>query len=600
MEEERVERKLVAIIAGDVAGYSRLMGRDEEGTLRRLKQHRRQIVDPRIAMHHGRIVKVTGDGILIEFASVVDAVRCAVDIQDAMAAANAEVPDDTRIEFRIGINVGDVIIDGDDIYGDGVNVAARLEALAAPGGICVSRIVRDQIRDRLMFGFEDMGEQSVKNIARPIRVFRIRSGAMSVVPPSTVSAATSAVAPARSLAVPQKPSIAVLPFQNMSGDPEQEFFADGMVEDIITGLSRIRGFFVIARNSSFAYKGRSVDVKQVGRELGVRYVLEGSVRKAGNRVRITAQLIDADTGDHIWAERYDRDLTDIFAVQDEITTGVVAIIEPKLYAAEKQRLERKPPGSLDAWGNVVRALWHLGRLEPAEVAAAESILLQAIELDRSYARAQALLAWCLGYRIFFGQLAREAGLPRARTAALASLSLDAEDHWSHFAFGTVHFVGRSPADAAAALRQAIGINPSFALGYSFLGGALVFGGRLEEGLEALDQGIRMSPLDPFNAVALTWRSNAHFFLGDLASGERDARAALRQRPSFPIGLRALAASLAEAGALEDARSALAESFRVEGVQTRPGSAALFRERLPHTNPEYLERYVSALIKAGLQ
>jgi TolB-like protein len=402
------------------------------------------------------------------------------------------------------------------------------------------------------------------------------------------------------LAVPEKPSIAVLPFQNMSGDPEQEFFADGMVEDIITGLSRIRGFFVIARNSSFAFKGRAVDIKQVGRELGVRYVLEGSVRKAGGRVRITAQLIEADTGNHIWAERYDRDLIDIFAVQDEITTAVVAIIEPKLYAAEKQRLERKAPGSLDAWGSVIRALWHLGRLEPSETAAAEAILLQAIELDRNYARAHALLAWSLGYRIFFGQLAREAGMPRARAAALASLSLDNEDHWSHFASGTVHFVGRHPADAAAALRQSIGINPSFALGYSFLGGALVFSGRLEEGLEALDQGIRMSPLDPFNAVALTWRSNAHFFLGDLGASERDARAALSQRPNFPIGLRALAASLAEAGAVEDARTMLVESFRVEGVELAPGFAVVFRERLPHTSAEYADRYIGALIKAGLQ
>ena len=599
MEEERVERKLVAILAGDVVGYSRLMGRDEEGTVRRLKQHRRQIVDPRIANHHGRIVKVTGDGILIEFASVVDAVRCAVDIQDAMGAANTEIPDDMRIEFRIGINVGDVIIDGDDIHGDGVNVAARLEALATPGGICVSRIVRDQIRDRLLFGFEDMGEQSVKNIARPIRVFRIRSGAMGVVtPPAAVIAVPTPAQ--RSLAVPDKPSIAVLPFQNMSGDAEQEFFADGMVEDIITGLSRIRGFFVIARNSSFAYKGRSVDIKQVGRELGVRYVLEGSVRKAGNRVRITAQLVDADTSDHIWAERYDRDLTDIFAVQDEITTGVVAIIEPKLYAAERQRLERKPPGSLDAWGSVIRALWHLGRLEPVETVAAEAMLQQAIELDPSYARAHAMLAWCLGSRIFFGQLAWDAGMPRASAAALASLSLDSEDHWSHFASGNVQLVGRKPAEAAAALRQSLSINPSFALGYTFLGAALIFGDRPQEGLEALDQGTRMSPLDPFNAVALTWRSNAQFYLGDLAAAEIAARAALRQRPNFPIALRALASCLAEAGRLEEARRTLADSFRVEGLQMTPGFASVFRERLPHTNADHLERYIGALMKAGLQ
>src|SRR5437016_1540153 len=304
MNPDRAERRLTAILAADVAGYSRLMGAAEEGTLAGLKAIRRELVDPRIVEHRGRIVKTTGDGLLVEFASVVDAVRCAVDVQREMAERNTGVPAETRIEFRVGINLGDIIIDGDDIYGDGVNVAARLEALAEPGGICVSRVVRDQVRDKLDFIFDDKGEQQVKNIARPVRIYLIRPGE---------SAQSRAVAAAPDTApppLPDKPSIAVLPFANMSNDPEQEYFADGIAEDIITSLSRLSGFFVIARNSTFTYKGHAVDVKAIARELGVRYVLEGSVRKAMNRVRVTAQLIEGATGNHVWAERYDRELVD--------------------------------------------------------------------------------------------------------------------------------------------------------------------------------------------------------------------------------------------------------------------------------------------------
>ncbi len=304
-------RRLAAILAADVAGYSRLMGADEEGTLERLKALRRELVDPKIAEHHGRIVKTTGDGMLVEFASVVDAVRCAVEVQQAMAERNTGVAADSRIELRIGINLGDVIVEGDDLYGDGVNIAARIEALADAGGVFVSNTVHDQVRDRLPFVFEDLGEQQVKNIARPVRVYRVRDAASLTLPSERRRSAPA-------LPLPDKPSIAVLPFANMSGDPEQEYFADGMVEEIITALSRIRWLFVIARNSSFTYKGQAVDVKQVGRELGVRYVLEGSVRKAGNRVRITAQLIDALTGTHLWADRFDGSLEDVFELQDKV------------------------------------------------------------------------------------------------------------------------------------------------------------------------------------------------------------------------------------------------------------------------------------------
>jgi adenylate cyclase len=310
-------RRLAAILAADVAGYSRLIGADEGGTLQRLKAIRAGLIDPKIAAHNGRLVKTTGDGFLVEFSSVVDALRCATEVQAGIAELNAEIAADHRIEFRIGINVGDVVVEDGDIFGDGVNVAARLEGLAEPGGICVSALVQRDAAGKLDIGFEDLGEQTLKNIVRPLQVYRVR----------VAGEAKYAAQP--SLALPDKPSVAVLPFTNMSGDPEQEFFAYGIAEDVITALSRYPSLFVIARNSCFTYKGRAVDVKQVGRELGVRYVLEGGLRKAGNRIRVTAQLVEAETGKHVWAERYDRDLADIFAVQDEITEAVTTAISPR-------------------------------------------------------------------------------------------------------------------------------------------------------------------------------------------------------------------------------------------------------------------------------
>src|SRR5438093_4166155 len=335
-------RRLAAILAADVAGYSRLMGADEEGTLERLKALRRELIDPKIVEHRGRIVKTTGDGMLVEFASVVDAVRCAVAVQQAMPERDIGVGADSRLELRIGLNRADVIVEGDDLYGDGVNIAARIEALADAGGVFVSNTVHDHVRDRLPFVFEDLGEQQVKNIARPVRVYRVRD-------------ASTAKASAPPLPLPDKPSIAVLPFANMSGDPEQEYFADGMVEEIITALSRIRWLFVIARNSSFIYKGRAVYVKEVGRELGVRYVLEGSARKAGQRVRITAQLIDSVTGAHLWADRFDGALEDIFDLQDKIAVSVAGVIEPALQAAETARSASRPTDDLTAYDSTCAA-----------------------------------------------------------------------------------------------------------------------------------------------------------------------------------------------------------------------------------------------------
>jgi TolB-like protein len=381
LTSERVTRRLTAILAADVAGYSRLMGTDEEGILAQLKAHRRELVDLKITEHRGRIVKTTGDGMLVEFASVVDALRCAVEVQRGMIERNAEVPPDKRIEFRVGINVGDIIIDGDDIYGDGVNVAARLEGLAEAGGICVSARVQEDARGKLELAFEDMGEQQLKNIDRPVRAYRAKLS-------------DQGTSPRPSLPLPDKPSIAVLPFQNMSGDPEQEYFADGIVEEIITALSRFRQIFVIARNSSFTYKGRAVDVKQVGRELGVRYVLEGSVRKAAKRVRITGQLVDASTSAHLWADRFDGGLEDIFDLQDRVTVSVVSAIAPKLEQAEIERTKHKPTERLDAYDCLLRGMASLYRVTRDSNSEALRLYYRAIELDPDFALAHGWAAFC--------------------------------------------------------------------------------------------------------------------------------------------------------------------------------------------------------------
>src|SRR5215468_3247157 len=402
---ERVERKLAAILAADVAGYSRLMGVDEAGTLAQLKAHRRELIDPKIAEHRGRVVKTTGDGILIEFPSVVEAVGCAVELQQSMSERNSDVPGDHRIEFRVGINLGDIIIDGDDIHGDGVNIAARLEAMAEPGMVCLSAAAWEQVRGKVPFGADDLGEHQLKNIERPVRVFRITSGASTTVT-------------RKPLPLPDKPSIAVLPFQNLSGDPEQEYFADGMVEDIITALSRYRWLFVIARNSSFTYKGRAVDVKQVARELGVRYVLEGSVRKAASRVRIAGQLIDGSTGAHLWADRFEGALEDIFDLQDQVTASVVGAIAPRLEQAEIERAKRKPTESLDAYDYYLRGMASSYRWTKEGFSEALRMFYRAIELDPDFASAHGAAAWCYCLRKVSGWMT-DREQERAETEMLA-------------------------------------------------------------------------------------------------------------------------------------------------------------------------------------
>ena len=448
-------RRLAAILAADVAGYSRLMGADEERTHERLKAHLQELVDPKIKEHRGRIVKNTGDGLLAEFASVVDAVRCAVEIQRGMAEREPEMSEERRIRFRIGVNLGDVIVEDHDIFGDGVNVAARLEALAEPGGICISGTVRDHIGDRLPYPFEDLGEQQVKNIARPVRVYRVRDRAPSTEEPSVFST--------QPLPFPDKPSIAVLPFANMSGDPEQEFIADGIAEDIITALCRYPSLFAIARNSCFTYKGRAVDVKQVGRELGVRYVLEGSLRKSGSRIRVTAQLVEAETGRHVWAERYDRELAEVFAVQDEITEAVTTTVTPVIADAEQHRALRRPPGRLDAWGAYQRGLWHLSKATAEDNALAEKFFQRAIDLDPIFTGGYTGLAAALDRA---GNIFRTRDLADAQSAeeALArrAVALDGGDAEARARLAIALSVRGDRQGARAEAERALTISPNLA------------------------------------------------------------------------------------------------------------------------------------------
>jgi TolB-like protein/Flp pilus assembly protein TadD len=589
MPEDRVDRRLAAILAADIAAYSRLMGADEEGTLRQLKAHRKELVDPKITEHRGRIVKTTGDGMLVEFVSVVDAVRCAVDIQRGMVERNVDVQADKRIEFRVGINVGDIISDANDIYGDGVNVAARLEALAEPSGIMVSRNVYDQVRDKLSFGFEDLGEQIVKNIARPIGVHRVSLVESNPIAVKSPAAAKPEAAPA------QRPSIAVLPFVNMSGDPEQEYFADGISEDIITGLSKLRWFFVIARNSSFAYKGKAVDVKRAARELGVRYVLEGSVRKGGNRVRITAQLIDAATGNHIWADRYDGDLTDVFALQDEITRKVVAVIEPKLLEAEGMRSQNRSPEDLGAWDMVIHANSLFWRLTRPEGEAAIATLRKAVERYPDYAPAHSMLAFALLVSRLLGWTLVAPQVKEAQALAARAAELDDSDPWAHLALGYAAHMMRRTEDAQQEYQRAIDLNPNFAAAYGYLGFTLAMTGRSDEAIPYLEQAIRMSPQDPQNAIFNMAMAVSHFLASRYAEAIGFGRKAVQQRDGVTSAHRIYIASLAQAGQIEEARRAL-QHLR----ELMPNiSIAWCEQHVPYL-PGPMEKFLDGMRKAGLE
>ncbi|MHC4406413.1 MAG: adenylate/guanylate cyclase domain-containing protein [Planctomycetota bacterium] len=484
-----MERRLAAIMAADVVGYSRLIRADEEGTIAALMALRADLIDPRIAEHNGRIVKLMGDGMLAEFPSVVDAMRAAVETQRAVAERNADLPEEKRIEFRVGINLGDVVIDGDDIQGDGINVAARLEGLAEPGGICVSGSVHEQVRDKVDIAFEDLGEQEVKNIDRPVQVWRwVKDDKVACAGPLRAS---------EPLPLPRKPSVVVLPFENMSGDPEQEYFSDGISEDIITGLSQMRGIFVIARNSAFTYKGRGVDVKRVGLDLGVRYVLEGSVRRSGNRIRVTAQLIDADTGIHVWADRYDGTIEDVFALQDEITANVITAVGPEITLAEIQRARGKRSESFDAWDRYLQALQGFYAVNKAGYEEATALLEEAIELDPRFSTAYATLARCHAYAGFhgWGHSAHEV-IAKAEEFARQSVALDENDPFGHLALGQVLIFNSDPGRAVNELKRALELSPNLSIAHELLSNALAFLGRSEEALAAAERANRGSPRDP--------------------------------------------------------------------------------------------------------
>jgi len=590
-EEDRVQRRLAAILAADIAGYSRLMGSDEEGTLRQLKSHRRELVDPKIKEHRGRIVKTTGDGMLVEFASVVDAVRCSVEIQRAMPERNADVPPASRIEFRIGINVGDIIIDANDIYGDGVNVAARLEALAEPGGICVSRVVRDQVRDKLSFNFEDLGEQSVKNISRPIKIHRIQLDDRATV---TLAPDVQPLPPTVASEV-SRPSIAVLPFANMSGDADQDYFADGISEDIITALSKLRWFFVVARNSSFVYRGKAVDVRAVARELAVRYVLEGSVRKSDTRLRITAQLIDAATGNHIWADRYDGSVSDVFALQDEISTRVVAVIEPKMLEAEGLRLQGRSSDNISAWDMVIGANSRFWRLNRSDVDAAIAALRIATAQHPEYGPAHSMLSFCLLFSLYFGVDDITGRIDEAASHAARAVELDDSDPWAHLARGYHSFTVRKTEEAIDAFQRALTLNPNFAAAHGYLGWALAFDGQADAAIEHLNQAIRLSPHDPQNAMFNSALAAAYYLDERYAEAVRYARKAIQLRPGIAGSHRIYCASLAQTGQIEAARSALSQLRRLQ-----PDISIGWMEQYVPYKPVPMARVIEGMRKAGLE
>jgi adenylate cyclase len=607
-------RKLAAILAADVVGFSRLAGAEEDLTLARLRALRSDLIDPIISVHRGRVVKRTGDGAIVEFRSVVDAVRCAVEVQDGMAVRNSGVPADRQIRFRIGIHVGDVMVESDgDLMGDGVNIAARLEGIAEPGGICLSSAAYEQVRDKVAADFVDWGERELKNIARPVRVYAISAEfdstpANAGVHSSDVRTSTTVDPGFRrggkkmeesenlALALPDKPSIAVLPFQNISGDAEQEYFCDGMVEDIITSLARINWLFVIARNSSFAYKGKSPDIRRVGRELGVRYVLEGSVRKAGNRVRVTGQLIEAETGTHLWADKFDGALEDIFDLQDRITDSVIGVIEPNLQRAEIERARRKPPEHLGAYDLYLRALPHIVTLVPQEVEIGIGFLERALEFDPQYAVAHAYLAWGLNSRFTrggFDSRDRDAGLGHARSA-VAHGGGDATA--LAIASAPLLHLGGDFAAAADAIARAVSLNHSCAI--AFYHGAYIHGasGDIATAEDYANRALRFSPFDANAATAYVAPGFVRMRQRRFDDAALSFGKIVQMNPRFSTGYAHQAAALAVAGRVEEARTLgrrlleLQPGFRIEEV-------IAFARGFVH--PDLVEAQAAGMRRAGL-
>jgi adenylate cyclase len=588
-----VDRRLAAVLAADVAGYSRLMGIDEEGTLARLKAVRKALIDPTIAAHRGRIVKTTGDGMLIEFASAVDAVRGAVEVQRGMADQNASVPRDDRIEFRIGIHVGDIIIDDNDIFGDGVNVAARLEGIAEPGGVCMSNDAYRQVRGKVEMLCDDLGPQSLKNIAEPMQVWRVR---LTDQTPAAVQSAATANEP-KALPLPDKPSIAILPFQNMSGDPEQEYFADGIVEDIITALSRFKSLFVIARNSSFVYKGKVIDIRQIGRELGVRYVLEGSVRKVGGRVRVTGQLLDAQTNLHVWADQFDGDIIDIFALQDNITQAVVGTIVPTIQLAEMQQARRSRPQSLDAYDLYLRGLWlHNQMASPESLAQSVQFYNQAIQIDPTFVAALFEAALACIVQVGQGWVPPLEGFPQAMSYAERALQLDPNDS---DVLATTAFIGSVTRGAreewVAMSTRAIALNPNSAFAFARSGWVHTCSAKPETAIAHFERALRLSPKDMANWDVWTGLGYALLQVNRDDDAIAAGYVATQHGPNFSFAWRLLIAATALGGQFSEMRAAVTRLYELE-PDFRVGP---YRHWGDLINPAAFARVIEGLLKAGL-
>ncbi len=579
-----MERRLAAILAADVVGYSRLMGADEAGTLERLKSLRRELVQPKIAGRSGRIVKLMGDGLLAEFPSVVEAVLCAVDIQQEVAGREPDLANDRRIALRIGINLGDIMVEGSDIYGDGVNLAARLEALAEPGEICLSGTAFDTVDGKLDLAFEDGGERQVKNIAKPVRVYRLRTQG---------SRDSSSGLSEQPLSVPDKPSVAVLPFTNMSGDPEQEYFSDGITEDIITELSRFGLLFVIARNSSFVFRGQAVDVPEVGRKLGVRYVVEGSVRRSGNRVRVTAQLIDAATGNHVWAERYDRDLEDIFAVQDEVVQSIVATLAERVSAAEVERTTRRPIADMAVYDLILRAHHHMGIWTIEDYLKARDLLEKAVEIDPSCAQAHGTLAWCSAFVTWFEGEA-EAPLNDAFESARRALSLDPQITEAHSGLGWAHLISGEQEQALHHFETVVRLNPNNANALCHLGYCRAVLGNTQGGLTLLRQAMRLNPYHP------DWYQES---LGEALYMARDYAAAVEafnrmgQKPPWTHGY--LAAGYAQLGRMDEARDE-AQAFRDAAKEGYSAEDYIAMDLRMYRDQSIKDHWLEGYRKAGIE
>ncbi|QIG46566.1 adenylate/guanylate cyclase domain-containing protein [Nordella sp. HKS 07] len=579
-----MERKLAAILAADVVGYSRLMGQDEAGTLQALKAVRAELIDPRIAEHKGRVFKATGDGLLAEFPSVVNAVACAIDIQRGMHSRTAELPEDRAIRLRIGVHVGDVIIEADDIFGDGVNVAARLEGMAPPGGVVVSGTVRDHLGNRLDAQFHDMGEHTLKNIDHPIRVFQVQLDRAPAFQQPT-------------LALPDKPSIAVLPFDNLSSDRDQDYFADGIVEEIITALTRMRWLFVIARNSSFAYKGRAVDVKQIGRELGVRYILEGSVRKSGDKVRITGQLIDTSTGAHLWADRIEGGLENIFDFQDQVTTSVIGAISPRLEEAEIERAKRKPTENLDAYDYYLRGLAGVHQWTRQSCEEALSNFYCAIHIDPSFAAAYGMAARTFVLRKGSGWVAdREAEVAEAVRLARRAAQLGKDDAVALSTAGIAFsFMVGNHEEGKVLTDRAIELNPNSAWAWLWSGWIRMWLGEPEAAIDRVSRALRLNPTDPHSYSMYGALAHAHFFAGRFTEALSWAEMAVREKPDFLLPGCMAAASSALAGRIADARRAMGRVHQLDPSLNASNLQFLF----PLRRPEDLARLAEGLRLAGL-